>query len=103
MHTVVIREDVYREHPWVAASLYKAFCEAKELAIRQLYDTDALSVTLPFLIHHIEQAQEMLGTDFWPYGVEPSRPTLEAITQYVVEQGLAPRKLQVDELFAQIS
>jgi len=33
MHTVVIREDVHREHPWVATSLYEAFSQAKDLAV----------------------------------------------------------------------
>jgi len=49
MHTVVIREDVQKEHPWVAASLYGAFSQAKDLAVNRLYDTDALALTLPFL------------------------------------------------------
>ena len=42
MHTVVLREDIYREHPWAARSIYRAFCEARDLAIDGLYDTDAL-------------------------------------------------------------
>ena len=46
MHTVVVREDVHREHPWVAKSIYKAFCEAKAMAIDGLYDTDALHLAL---------------------------------------------------------
>ena len=32
MHTVVVRDDVYREHPWVARSIYKAFCDARDIA-----------------------------------------------------------------------
>src|SRR5581483_2731351 len=39
MHTVVVREDVYREHQWVARSIYRAFCEARDLAVNGLYDT----------------------------------------------------------------
>lgn len=44
MHIVVVHEEVYREHPWIARSLYEAFCRAKDLAINSLYDTDALRV-----------------------------------------------------------
>jgi 4,5-dihydroxyphthalate decarboxylase len=40
-----------------------------------------------------------MGDDFWPYGVEASRETLEAATLYSYEQGLTPRKLAVEELF----
>jgi 4,5-dihydroxyphthalate decarboxylase len=99
MHTVVVREDVHREHPWVAASLYKAFCAARDLAVDGLYDTDALRVALPFLISHIEETWKVFGKDFWAYGIEPNRPTWEAIGRYVHEQGLAPRAVAPEELF----
>jgi 4,5-dihydroxyphthalate decarboxylase len=99
MHTVVLREDVHRAHPWAAASLYKAFCAARDLAINGLYDTDALRVALPFLISHVEETWEVFGKDFWPYGLEANRPTWAAIGQYVFEQGLGPRAVGPEELF----
>ena len=101
MHTVVVREDVYREHPWVAASLYKAFCEARDIAVDGLYDTDALRVALPWLLDHVEETWRHFGKDFWAYGVEPNRPTWEAIGRYVHEQALAPRVVTPEELFVQ--
>jgi 4,5-dihydroxyphthalate decarboxylase len=100
MHTVVLREDVYRAHPWAARSIYKAFVQARDLAVNGLYDTDALRVALPWLIDHVEEARRILGTDFWAYGLEPNRPTFEAIGRYVHEQGLSPRVVSADELFA---
>jgi 4,5-dihydroxyphthalate decarboxylase len=100
MHTVVIREDVYAEHPWVATSLYEAFCEARDIAVNGLYDTDALRLSLPWLIDHVEEAWRAFGKDFWAYGLEANRPALAAIGQYVFEQGLAPRAVAPDELFA---
>ncbi|HMF50118.1 MAG TPA: PhnD/SsuA/transferrin family substrate-binding protein [Candidatus Saccharimonadales bacterium] len=100
MHTVVVRDDVHREHPWVAESMYKAFCEARDLAVDGLYDTDALRLSLPWLINHLEETWKVLGKDFWAYGLEPNRPALEAIGQYVYEQGFSPRAVSADELFA---
>lgn len=100
IHTVVIREDVYKEHPWAAGSLYQAFCEARNLAVDGLYDTDALRLSLPWLIDHVEEARQVFGTHFWAYGLEPNRKTLEALGRYVFEQGLAPRIVSPDELFA---
>jgi 4,5-dihydroxyphthalate decarboxylase len=99
MHAVVVREDVHREHPWVAKSLYKAFCEAKAIATEGLYDTDALHLALPFLIDHVEETWRVFGKNFWPYGVEANRPTWEAIGRFVHEQGLAPRVVTPEELF----
>jgi 4,5-dihydroxyphthalate decarboxylase len=99
MHTVVVREDVHREHPWAARSIYQAFCEARDLAVNGLYDTDALRLALPWLIDHVEEARRVFGPDFWAYGVEPNRATYAAIGQYVYEQGLAPRPVTPEELF----
>jgi 4,5-dihydroxyphthalate decarboxylase len=48
---------------------------------------------------HARQWKELAGEDFWPYGVEPNRPTLEAFLQYAYEQGVATRLLKADELF----
>jgi 4,5-dihydroxyphthalate decarboxylase len=100
MHTVVLREDVHRAHPWAARSIYRAFVEARDLAVDGLYDTDALRVALPWLIDHVEETWRVLGRDFWAYGLEPNRPTFEAIGRYVHEQGLSPRVVSADELFA---
>jgi len=99
MHTVVIRDDVYRRDPWIAKSLYEAFCQARDVAIDGLYDTDALHLTLPFLIDHVEETWRIFGKDFWAYGLEPNRATLQAIGQYVREQYLSPRAVAPDELF----
>ena len=100
MHTVVVREDVHQEHPWAAASLYRAFCAAKDLAIAGLYDTDALQLSLPWLLDHVEEAWRVFGRDFWAYGLEPNRATLAALGRYVHEQGLSPRTVVPEELFA---
>jgi 4,5-dihydroxyphthalate decarboxylase len=99
MHTVVVREDVHREHPWVAKRIYQAFTKAKSLALDGLYDTDALHLALPFLIDHVEEAWRVFGKDFWAYGLEPNRPTWEAIARFVHEQGLAPRVVTPEEMF----
>ena len=102
MHTVVIRKDVYRAHPFVASSLYRAFSAARDSAVEPLYDTDALLVSLPFLIDHVEESRRVFGADFWAYGLEPNRPALDALCRYVHEQGLAPRRANPDELFLSV-
>jgi 4,5-dihydroxyphthalate decarboxylase len=100
MHTVVLREELYKDHPWAARSIYQAFCAAKDLATKGLYDTDALQLSLPWLLDHVEEAWRVLGRDFWSYGLEPNRPTLAALGRFVHEQGLCPRTVVPDELFA---
>jgi len=96
----VLRKDVLGQHPWAAKSIYQAFRAAKDLAIEGLYDTDALHLSLPWLLDHLEEAWRLLGKDFWSYGLEANRPTLAAIGRFVEEQGLSPRVVTPDELFA---
>ncbi|HXG36275.1 MAG TPA: ABC transporter substrate-binding protein, partial [Dehalococcoidia bacterium] len=100
MHMVVLRRDVYEQHRWVANALLVAFEEAKAFARRRFQETGVLSVSLPWLPAHLEETNDIFGTDPFRYGFEANRPILEAMTQYLVEQGLAQRKLDPAELFA---
>jgi 4,5-dihydroxyphthalate decarboxylase len=100
MHTVAIKRSVYEKHPWVAMSLYKAFVEAQRLTYDDLYVTAALKTMLPWLTKHVEDARALMGDDFWPYGFEPNRKTLETFLRYHHEQGLSKTLLEPEELFA---
>lgn len=99
MHVIALRKDIVQKYPWAGGNLYKAFCQAKKRLFEQMVQTAALYTSLPWLLAEIEETQRLMGTDFWPYGVEGSRKTLEAATQYSYEQGLTPRELAVAELF----
>lgn len=99
MHTVALRRDVVEANPWVPASLYKAFCEARDIAVGGLWDTDALRLALPWLMDHVEEAWDVFGKDFWAYGMEANRPALEAIGRYVHEQHFSPRIVQPEEIW----
>jgi 4,5-dihydroxyphthalate decarboxylase len=100
MHGVTIKRSVYEENPWVAMSLYKALSEAKNITLRSLHDTAALHAMLPWLISYVDETRKILGDDWWPYGIEKNRETIEAICQYSFEQGLSARKMTIQELFA---
>lgn len=100
MHVLVIRRDVYEQHPWVARSLYKAFCEAKDRAIQAMHITNTLACTLPWLFAEIDLLKQIFGSDWWPYGIEPNRHLLETLIRYMGEQGLIDRSLKVEEVFA---
>jgi 4,5-dihydroxyphthalate decarboxylase len=99
MHTAVIKSEVLDENPWVAVTLAKAFEEAKALALEDLTQTSALPVSLPFLVDHAYETRDLMGDDFWPYGLESNRDTLETFARYMHEQGLTPERLSVDALF----
>jgi 4,5-dihydroxyphthalate decarboxylase len=100
MHTVVIRRDVYEKYPWVAQSLYKAFVAAQRETYEDLHETAALKCMLPWLVRHLEETEEILGRDFWPYGLERNLHALSTFLRYSFEQGLSKRLLTPQELFA---
>jgi 4,5-dihydroxyphthalate decarboxylase len=100
MHTVVLRQDVYEAHPWAAVSLYQAFEQAKENCLRRLSIEEPLPVTLPWVTHFAASVRNVMGDDYWPYGIAKNRKTIEALCEYVAEQGIAQRKVAIDELFA---
>ncbi len=99
MHTVVLKEELAREHPWLARALYEAFAEAKRLAYRRLADTAVLPYVLPWLVAEVEETRALMGDDPFPYGVSRNRKTLETLAGYSFRQGLARRRLGVEELF----
>jgi 4,5-dihydroxyphthalate decarboxylase len=100
MHCVVIRRSIYETQPWVAVSLYKACRAAKDMALANLRDTNALYASLPWLVPEVEQTREIMGDDWWPYGVEMNRAAIQTLCRYSYEQGLSERQMRVEELFA---
>jgi 4,5-dihydroxyphthalate decarboxylase len=100
MHTLVIKREVLESDPWVAATLFKAFDAAKALALADLTQTSALPLSLPFLVQHAYETTALMGDDFWPYGLEPNRRTLETFVRYAHEQRLIPEPLPIEALFA---
>jgi 4,5-dihydroxyphthalate decarboxylase len=100
MHVIAIRRDVYEANRWVAQTLMQAFREAQALAYRELEETAALKVMLPWLTAHLEATQREMGRDYWSYGLEPNRKGLETFLRYHHAQGLSPRLLTPDDLFA---
>jgi 4,5-dihydroxyphthalate decarboxylase len=99
MHLVVIRNDVYDKSPFVATSLYNAFCAAKDRAREKMRFSGTLRYMLPWLSDDVEEIDDVFGGDCWPYGVEANRPTLEALVSYMVEQGLIGEAVAVEKLF----
>jgi 4,5-dihydroxyphthalate decarboxylase len=99
MHLIVIRNEIYEQNPFVATSLYDAFCAAKDRAREKMRFSGTLRYMLPWLPDDVEEIDELFGGDCWPYGIEPNRPTLEALVSYMVEQGLIPEQIPLEKLF----
>ena len=99
MHLVAIRKDVYEKYPFIASSLYDAMVRSKEIALQKMFNLRALRYMTPWLMRDIDEIYDIFDGDPWPYGVEPNRPTLEALVQYLTDQHLIAKPVPIDELF----
>jgi 4,5-dihydroxyphthalate decarboxylase len=97
-HTYIIRGDIYRAHPGLAMKLYDAFVAAKAQAAETLLER--IPAALVFVSEFLATTRDILGNDPFPYGIKDNRAMLETIAGYSYEQGLTPRKMNIEELFA---
>ena len=99
MHVLGVRREIAAQHPWLPRAVLKAFERAKAVALEKLTDTSATKVTLPFVEEQLRATRALMGWDFWSYGIEDNRKTLETFLRHHHAQGLSPRLLAVEELF----
>lgn len=99
MHGLAIREELAAREPWLPSSVFKAFLEAKRMAMQEMRDVTALRLGLPWLAAEVAETVEVMGCDFWPYGFEQNLAELKTMTRWSFEQGLSVRKLDPKELF----
>ena len=93
------QQSLVERHPWLPGAVFKAFGQAKAAALEALSDTSATKVTLPFVEEQLKAARETMGEDYWSYGVDKNRATLETFLRHHHAQGLSSRRLSVDEIF----
>jgi 4,5-dihydroxyphthalate decarboxylase len=99
MHLLAVHKRKVAELPWLPASLFKAFERAKDMAIERLLEENEPMATYPWIDGVVAEAQAIMGKDYWPYGLEENRKTVETFLRYHRDQGLAERKLGIDEIF----
>jgi 4,5-dihydroxyphthalate decarboxylase len=100
MHTVAMREDLWKAHPWIATSLYKAFQKSKQVAYERLNDLSPYKLSMVWFREPMAQQREVLGEDPWCDGIEKNRHTVETLIGYLHEQGMIKERLRVEDLFA---
>jgi 4,5-dihydroxyphthalate decarboxylase len=100
MHHDAIRRDVYERDPSVAGKLFTALCKSKKIALARLHKGHPLM--LPWAHDDIHEIDEVFGGDPYPYGIEPNRPTLEALVAYMTEQSFIKERIPLEELFVPV-
>lgn len=100
MHVIALRRDLYERHRWLAQSLYKAFTAAKAATTERLAETAAPLSMVPWSYAEFDHVRDLMGDDFWPYGLPANEHNLATFLRYSHAQGLADRLLRPEELFA---
>ena len=99
MHVLGIRRSLVERHPWLPVAVVTAFERSKALALARLADTSATKVTLPFVEEGLRRARQLMGEDFFSYGLAPNRHVFEWFLRHHHAQGLSSRLLSPEELF----
>ncbi len=102
MHTVVVRRDLLAEHPELAQSVYRGFCEAKKAAedkYKHGLIFNNMGTMFPWFSPLIEEDVAVLGEDWWPYGMAANRKAINAVLHYHYQQGITDRLFTVEDIF----
>jgi 4,5-dihydroxyphthalate decarboxylase len=98
MHVIAIRAAVVSEHRWAARSLYRAFDAARRNSLDRLRNLDS-ALPVIGLPQALGASERLFGADYWAYGIEPNRVTIETFLRYAFEQGTCHRLLRPEEIF----
>jgi 4,5-dihydroxyphthalate decarboxylase len=93
-HGMVVKRAIAERHPWVILNLLKAFERANEIAERERMEHAQYHVATGLV------DAEKLSIPLVKHGVKANRKVLETAAQYSQEQGLTPRRVKLEELFA---
>jgi 4,5-dihydroxyphthalate decarboxylase len=97
MHTVVIKNEILEQSPWVAVSILQAFQQAKEVCYRHM--KDPRNFALVWVKELMREQEAIFSSDPWPYNLEENRKDLEAVVRYEYEQGMIKKRPKIEELF----
>ena len=101
MHVLGLRQELTDKYPWLAVNLFKAFNEAKNIAMKRMVDPRI--VPLAWYRDAWEEQERILGPDPWQYGLPDSnRKVLETLIGYSHEQGLIGKRPRLEDLFLSV-
>jgi 4,5-dihydroxyphthalate decarboxylase len=100
-HMLCIRREILEANPWVAGSLLRAYEQARQQAA-EIMERNNSHVLTPWMDELLEDQRDRIGDDPYPYGLERNRVPLETLVRYLHNQGLIPRPLPLEAIFAAV-
>jgi 4,5-dihydroxyphthalate decarboxylase len=99
MHAVAVRKKLLDADDTLAGKLFRAYSEAKQRAYLANIRMGWASNMLPWYSQELEATQAVMGSNFYSYGLPENRVVLDTLFRYSHDQGLASKRLTVEELF----
>jgi 4,5-dihydroxyphthalate decarboxylase len=99
MHVIAMKRSIVEKHPWVARNLLHAFEESKRNSLERFRDFSISHYPVPWATDYSRRMEDVFGRDYYPFGIEANRPTLEAYLTYSYEQGIAKRLMKPEDIF----
>ncbi len=99
MHVLAIRRDVAQAYPELPAAVFTAYSQAKSAAYQLMNRLNWATDMLPWYSAELEATQQLMGRNFYPYGIAPNEKTLNTLFDYSYRQGLASKRLSIEEVF----
>jgi len=99
MHSVAIRKKTLNANPWLAKAAFEAYSQAKFNDYQYMRNLGWVMDSLPWYGQEFNETIELMGDNFYPYGLEASKASYEAALRYTYEQGLSKRLVTLEEMF----
>lgn len=99
MHAVAIRKTLVKKHPWLVEAIFKAYSESKKQAYHYMANAAWAWEMLPWYAQEFAETRELMGDNYYSYGIKPNRKILEKIFHYSYQQRLCKRELTIEEVF----
>ena len=99
MHAVAIKKRLVKQNPWLIEAVFDAYSQSKQKAYDYMAKAAWLRDSLPWFGQEFDETRALMGDNYYSYGIEPNRKTLDALFRYSHQQGLCNRELTIEELF----
>jgi 4,5-dihydroxyphthalate decarboxylase len=99
MHAIAVRNSLIKKHPQLVKDIFNAYSESKKMDFKFMKSLGWAYNSLPWYGQELESTIEVMGDNYWPYGIKPNRKALETLFRYSYEQGLSSRQLTIEDVF----
>ena len=99
MHAVAIKKNLAKQNPWLIKAVFEAYSRSKQMAYDYMAKYAWFKDSLPWFGQEFEETRDLMGDNYYSYGIKPNRKALEALFRYSHQQGLCNQELTIEELF----